>query len=180
MTRKRRNAVIAIYLFGAALFAGTLAGCGKVNNQEHAGEKTAVKAEDWKFPREGVPATQANGMWLYDLGDGYKGAYLPTQKRGHTVTIGVPSAVREQAKQATSDEEAISRAIAWEAFRRAFYPEHGVMARDYVGVKRRGEFFVHRFRTAGGATASAMVEIENNALVQGSAVRIWKEPRQQG
>ncbi len=180
MTRRAQNAVAAIYLFGVVLFAGTLAGCGKVDNQAQAVEKSAVKAEDWKFPKEGVPATQANGMWLYDLGDGYKGTYLPTQKRGHTVTIGVPSAVRERAKQGSSDEEAVSRAIAWEAFRRAFHPLHEDPTRDYVGVKRKGAFFVHRFRTAGGATASAMVEIENNALVKGSAVRIWREPRHQG
>jgi hypothetical protein len=180
MTRRAQNAVTAIYLIGAVLFAGALVGCGKVDNQAHAVEKTAVKAEDWKFPKEGVPATQANGMWLYDLGGGYKGVYLPTQKRGHTVTVGVPSEVREGARQGSADEEAVSRAIAWEAFRRAFHPEHDDIARDYVGVKRKGEFFVHRFRTAGGATASAMVEIENNALVRGAAVRIWKEPRQPG
>lgn len=180
MTRKTRNAAAAIYLLGVVLAAGALAGCGKSNNEARAGEKTAAKAEDWKFPKEGVPATQANGMWLYDLGEGYKGAYLPTQKRGHTVTIGVPSAVLERARQDSSDEEVITRAIAWEAFRRALHPQHDDMARDYVGVKRRGGFFVHRFRTAGGSIASAMVQIENNALVQGSAVRIWKEPRQQG
>jgi len=180
MTRKTGNVAITVYLLGAALVLGALSGCGKIDNQARAGEKKTANAEDWKFPREGVSATQANGMWLYDLGDGYKGAYLPTQKRGHTVTIGVPSTVLERARQNSSDVEEISRAIAWEAFRRAFHPQHDDITRDYVGVKRKGEFFVHRFRTAGGAIASAMVEIENNALVQGSAVRIWKEPRQQG
>ena len=180
MTRKTGETATVIYFLAAVLAVGTLAGCGGQNDQAGAGTKAPVKTEDWKFPREGMPATQANGMWLYDLGEGYKGAYLPTQKRGHTVTIGVPSAVLERARQNTSDEEAISRAIAWEAFRRAFHPLHEDLTRDYVGVKRKGAFFVHRFRTAGGATASAMVEIENNALVEGSAVRIWREPRQQG
>jgi hypothetical protein len=180
MTRNTEKTAAGIYFIAAVLAVGAFAGCGKQNHQVEAGAKAAAKAEDWKFPREGMPATQANGMWLYDLGEGYKGTYLPTQKRGHTVTIGVPSAVLEQARQNTSDEEAISRAIAWEAFRRAFHPLHEDPTRDYVGVKRKGAFFVHRFRTAGGATASAMVEIENNALVKGSAVRIWREPRHQG
>lgn len=180
MTQKNGKMVARMYLAGVLLLVGLLTGCVKTNHQAAAVADENAQMEDWKFPRKGIAATQANGMWLYDLGEGYKGAYVPTQKRGHTVTIGVPSAILEQVRQNTSDEEAISRAIAWEAFRRAFHPLHEDPARAYVGMKRKGEFFVHRFRTAGGATASAMVEIENDALVRGSAVRIWKEPREQG
>ena len=174
MTRQLRITSIAIYLGAVTLAVGSTAGCGTGESRASGKSKAAAMMADWKFLKEVTPVAQPAGRLFYDLGDGFKATHLMTRKRGFTVWVGVPPSVYEQAKQSASGEEAIGRVIAWEAIKRACYPLHGELSRDYVGAERKGNSLRHMFRTAGGETATAVVEAENNTLAEGPTVRIWK------
>jgi len=136
---------------------------------------SCTKKGDWKFPAANIPSKQSNDMTVYDLGDGFTGVHMQSPKKGHMVSIGVPSSIYEKAKETTSDEREISKIIAWEAFKRACYPRYDDMSRDYIDSSGNETLPVHRFRTSNGETMHVVVLV-GNQLIKGSMAMISKEP----
>jgi hypothetical protein len=134
-----------------------------------------TKNDDWKFPANGVPSKQVNGMTIYDLGDGFQGSHTQSPKKGHMVSIGVPSSIYEKTVESTSDEKEISKIIAWEAFRRACYPRYDNLSDDYIGTTGNEILPVHAFRTSNGDTMNVIVLVGNDNLFNGSMAMISKE-----
>lgn len=137
------------------------------------------KQSDWKFPAKGVEGKDSNGITVYDLGDEFKGSHTQSPKKGHFVTVGVPSSVYEKAKQTTPDEKEIGKLIAWEAFKKACYPKAGDLGGDFIGSYGK-DLPIYKFRMASGETAYIAVLIGNDALFKGSMVYISKNPLGEG
>ena len=135
-----------------------------------------AKKGDWKFPAQGIPSKQSNGMTVYDLGDGFNGIHTQSPKKGHMVSVSVPASFYEKARRTSSDDNEISKLIAWQAFRRASYPQHDDMLRDYIGSTGKETMPAHMFRTSKGDAMYVVVLVGNNALFSGSMAMISKEP----
>jgi hypothetical protein len=137
------------------------------------------KQSDWKFPARGVAGKDSNGSTVYELGDEFKASHTQSPKKGHMVSVGVPSSVYEKAKQTTSDENEIGKLIAWETFKKACYPMNSDFSRDFIGSYGK-ELPIYKFRMASGETAYITILIGNNALFKGSMVFISKNPLGEG
>lgn len=130
---------------------------------------------DWKFPAKGIVGKESDGITVYELGDEFKGSHTQSPKKGHMITVAVPSSVYEKAKQTTTDEKEIGKLIAWEAFKKACYPMNSDLNRDFIG-SYGADLPIYKFRMAGGETAYIAVLIGNNAIFKGSMVYISKNP----
>lgn len=129
---------------------------------------------DWRFPGKGVISKVSGGMNVYDLGDDFSGMHIQSPKRGHMLSIGVPAAVYQKAKETSSDEKEISKAIAWEAFKKSCYAKSGSLDSDFITMTRKGSMPVFQFRSASGETAYVVVLVGNNEIFKGSMVTISK------
>lgn len=134
---------------------------------------------DWKFPAKGITSKNSGGITVYELGDEYKASHTQSPKKGHMVSVGVPSSAYEKAKQTTSDEKEIGKLIAWEAFQKVCYPASGDLNRDFVDSSGK-ELPIYKFRMASGETAYATTLIGNNEIFKGSMVYFSKSPLGEG